>query len=83
MPPLLRSSASCCATCRCWTPAPEARPPASCAAPGGALLAPLANLPVELLVAWKVIRYRVPGRQLLDAAVDLPFACRPHPPGWR
>jgi sulfate transport system permease protein len=27
-----------------------------------------------LLVAWVLVRYRFPGRSLLDAAVDLPFA---------
>jgi len=27
-----------------------------------------------LLVAWVLMRYRFPGRKLLDAAVDLPFA---------
>jgi sulfate transport system permease protein len=27
-----------------------------------------------LLVAWVLIRYRFPGRKILDAAVDLPFA---------
>ena len=27
-----------------------------------------------LLVAWVLVRYRFPGRKLVDAAVDLPFA---------
>jgi sulfate/thiosulfate transport system permease protein len=27
-----------------------------------------------LLVAWVLVRYRFPGRRLLDAMVDLPFA---------
>lgn len=27
-----------------------------------------------LIVAWVLVRYRFPGRKLLDAAVDLPFA---------
>ena len=27
-----------------------------------------------LLVAWVLVRYRFPGRKLIDAAVDLPFA---------
>jgi sulfate transport system permease protein len=27
-----------------------------------------------LLVAWVLVRYRFPGRKLLDAAIDLPFA---------
>ena len=29
---------------------------------------------VGLLVAWVLVRYRFPGRQLIDALVDLPFA---------
>ena len=29
---------------------------------------------VGLLVAWVLVRYRFPGRRLLDAIVDLPFA---------
>lgn len=31
-------------------------------------------VPAGLLVAWVLERYRMPGRRLLDAAVDLPFA---------
>ena len=31
-------------------------------------------LAVGLLLAWILVRYRFPGRALLDAAVDLPFA---------
>ncbi|BAT58305.1 sulfate transport system permease protein CysT [Variibacter gotjawalensis] len=27
-----------------------------------------------LLIAWVMVRYRFPGRKLLDAAIDLPFA---------
>jgi len=41
---------------------------------GAALLAALVDLPIGLLIAWVVTRYRFPGRRLLDAAVDLPFA---------
>ena len=40
-----------------------------CAA-GAALL----NIPVGLLLAWVLTRYRLPFRRLLDAAIDLPFA---------
>jgi sulfate transport system permease protein len=40
------------------------------AALGAALLASVAGA----LVAWVVVRYRFPGRRLLDALVDLPFA---------
>ena len=39
-----------------------------------ALLAALFNLVFGLLLAWVLVRYPFPGRRLLDAAVDLPFA---------
>lgn len=32
------------------------------------------NAVFGLIVAWILVRYRFPGRRLLDAAVDLPFA---------
>jgi sulfate transport system permease protein len=41
---------------------------------GAALLAALVNLPLGLLLAWAIVRLKFPGRALLDAAVDLPFA---------
>ncbi|TCH97353.1 sulfate ABC transporter permease subunit CysT [Roseococcus sp. SYP-B2431] len=41
---------------------------------GAALLAALVSVPLGLLLAWTVTRYRFPGRRLLDALVDLPFA---------
>ena len=41
---------------------------------GAALAAALIALVVGALVAWVVVRYRFPGRRLLDALVDLPFA---------
>jgi len=41
---------------------------------GGALAASLINAAFGLLVAWVLVRYRFPGRRLLDALVDLPFA---------
>lgn len=41
---------------------------------GAAALAALANVPIGLLVAWTLTRYEFPGRRLLDAFVDLPFA---------
>ena len=41
---------------------------------GGALLAALLNVFIGLLVAWTLVRYRFPGRRLLDALIDLPFA---------
>lgn len=41
---------------------------------GGALLAAVINVFIGLLVAWVLVRYRFPGRRLLDALIDLPFA---------
>jgi len=41
---------------------------------GASLFAALANLLFGLLVAWVLVRYRFPGRRLVDALVDLPFA---------
>lgn len=40
----------------------------------GALLAAVVNSVFGLLLAWILVRYEFPGRRLLDAAVDLPFA---------
>jgi sulfate transport system permease protein len=37
-------------------------------------VAALVNAPFGLLVAWVLSRYDFPGRRLLDAMVDLPFA---------
>jgi sulfate transport system permease protein len=36
--------------------------------------AALANAPLGLLIAWVLTRFEFPGRRLLDALVDLPFA---------
>ena len=41
---------------------------------GASLLAALVNSVFGLLVAWVLVRYRFPGRRLIDAVVDLPFA---------
>jgi sulfate transport system permease protein len=41
---------------------------------GAALVAALIALLVGGLIAWVLVRYRFPGRRLLDALVDLPFA---------
>jgi sulfate transport system permease protein len=38
------------------------------------LAAAAVNLPVGLLLAWVLVRYRFAGRRLLDGAIDLPFA---------
>ncbi|NJK29937.1 MAG: sulfate ABC transporter permease subunit CysT [Acaryochloris sp. SU_5_25] len=39
-----------------------------------ALVAALINGVMGTLVAWVLVRYSFPGRKLIDAAVDLPFA---------
>jgi sulfate transport system permease protein len=39
-----------------------------------ALIAALLNGAFGLLMAWILVRYRFPGRRLLDALMDLPFA---------
>ena len=41
---------------------------------GTALFAAAINAVFGLLIAWVLVRYRFPGRRLIDAAVDLPFA---------
>lgn len=38
------------------------------------LLASIFNLIFGVILAWVLVRYRFPGRRILDAAVDLPFA---------
>jgi len=41
---------------------------------GLAFAAALVNLVFGSLVVWTLVRYRFPGRRLLDALVDIPFA---------
>ena len=41
---------------------------------GASLLAALVNGVFGLLVSWVLVRYRFPGKRLVDALVDLPFA---------
>jgi len=41
---------------------------------GAAAMAAVINLLVGPVVAWVMVRYRFPGRRVLDAVVDLPFA---------
>ncbi|MFC3815337.1 sulfate ABC transporter permease subunit CysT [Lysobacter sp. GCM10012299] len=41
---------------------------------GASLVAAVAASLAGALVAWVIVRYRFPGRRLLDALVDLPFA---------
>jgi sulfate transport system permease protein len=41
---------------------------------GAALAAAAINAVFGVLVAWVLVRYRFPGRKIVDALVDLPFA---------
>lgn len=41
---------------------------------GASFLAALVNLVFGFIVAWVLVRYSFPGRRLVDALVDLPFA---------
>jgi sulfate/thiosulfate transport system permease protein len=41
---------------------------------GAAAIAAAVNVVFGLILAWVLSRYRFPGRQILDALVDLPFA---------
>lgn len=41
---------------------------------GAAAIASLVNVPLGLLLAWVLVRYEFPGRRLVDALLDLPFA---------
>ena len=41
---------------------------------GAALLAAAINAVFGLLLAWSLVRYSFPGKRLIDALVDLPFA---------
>lgn len=41
---------------------------------GAAFIAALLNALFGLMVAWVLVRYQFPGKRLIDAMVDLPFA---------
>lgn len=41
---------------------------------GASFVGALVNVVFGFLVAWTLVRYRFPGRKLLDSLVDLPFA---------
>ena len=41
---------------------------------GASLIAALVNLVFGLLIAWVLVRYAFPGKKIVDALVDLPFA---------
>ena len=41
---------------------------------GASLIAALVNMVFGLLIAWVLVRYEFPGKRIVDALVDLPFA---------
>ena len=41
---------------------------------GASLIAALVNLVFGMLLAWVLVRYKFPGKKMIDALVDLPFA---------
>jgi sulfate/thiosulfate transport system permease protein len=41
---------------------------------GGALLAAVINSVFGFITAWTLVRYEFPGRKLIDALIDMPFA---------
>jgi len=41
---------------------------------GASFLAALVNVVAGLLLAWVLVRYEFPGKKIIDALVDLPFA---------
>lgn len=41
---------------------------------GGALIAAMVNAIFGVILAWVLVRYRFPGKRIIDAMVDLPFA---------
>ncbi|MDP3670935.1 MAG: sulfate ABC transporter permease subunit CysT [Telluria sp.] len=41
---------------------------------GASLLGALLNVVFGFMVAWVLVRYRFPGKKIIDALVDLPFA---------
>jgi sulfate transport system permease protein len=41
---------------------------------GAALIAAAINVVFGVIIAWVLVRYQFPGRRLVDAVVDLPFA---------
>src|SRR5690606_39550271 len=61
-----------------WTIATEPRALASYRLTfGAALLAASLNAVFGLVIAWTLVRYDFPGRRLVDAIIDLPFALPP------
>jgi sulfate transport system permease protein len=41
---------------------------------GGALIAAAINVVFGMVVAWVLVRVKLPGKRLIDATIDLPFA---------
>ena len=41
---------------------------------GASLIAALVNSAFGFILAWSLVRYRFPGRKIIDALIDLPFA---------
>ncbi len=41
---------------------------------GGALIAACINLVFGFIIAWTLVRYDFPGRKIMDAVIDMPFA---------
>lgn len=41
---------------------------------GASLAAASINVVLGVIVAWVLVRYEFPGRRIVDALVDLPFA---------
>ena len=41
---------------------------------GASLFAAIVNVVFGLLLAWVLVRYRFPGKRIVDALIDLPFA---------
>ena len=44
---------------------------------GASFIAALVNLVFGLLVAWVLVRYKFPGKRIVDALVDRPLRCPP------
>ncbi len=41
---------------------------------GASLVAAAINAVFGFIIAWSLVRYRFPGRRIVDAMIDLPFA---------
>jgi sulfate transport system permease protein len=54
-----------------WTPRAQS---AYALTLGTSLIAALVNIPFGVLIAWVLVRYAFPGKRILDAIIDLPFA---------